>query len=86
MYNFFELQIVVEICVGFLYLSLLLDLPALGHRQGPLALLQICSLADLLFTGYIESQKAVLRIETAEIKWFLRFSIAMIRPKFKKSC
>jgi hypothetical protein len=53
MYNFFELQIVVEICVGFLYLSLLLDLPALGHREGPLALLHVCSLTALLFGGYI---------------------------------
>jgi hypothetical protein len=78
MYNFFELQIVVEICVGFLYLSLLLDLPALGHREGPLALLHVCSLAALLLGGYIQSQKAVLKIESAKIKWFLRFSIAII--------
>jgi hypothetical protein len=53
MYNFFELQIVVEIYMGFLYLSLLLDLPALGHREGPLALLHVCSPTALLFGGYI---------------------------------
>jgi hypothetical protein len=60
MYNFFELQIVVEICVGFLYLSLLLDLPALGHREGPLALLHVCSLTALhIWWLYIEPKSSI---------------------------
>jgi hypothetical protein len=42
----------------------------------------------LFFSGYlyIYSQNSIFVIESAKIIWFLRFSIARIRPKFKKIC
>jgi hypothetical protein len=41
--------------------------------------------SHFFFAGYIYSQNAILKIESAKIMWcFLKFSIAKIRSKLKK--
>jgi len=40
---------------------------------------------SLFLSGYICSQKRKSKLESAKIEFFLRFSIAIIPPKFKKN-
>jgi hypothetical protein len=44
----------------------------------------VTSLFSFFFAGYIFGQKEKLKTKSAEIKCFSRFSIARIKPQFKK--